>query len=247
MRSQPQNELTKGNVLFIILLAVALFAALTYAVTRGERGGVVDITAEKAETISAQIIQFTSLVETAMTRLKLSNGCSPNQISFNYDSDADGNFMDAGDLYNNTSSPTDLSCHIFHPSGGGIAYIEPADEWLDSTQSAEGMYGEWVFTAANTVENIGLDANADMVVLLPYLNREVCVQINDKLGVASAPANPPAEGSNIDMTRYAGTVSSSPSAIWDTSADGREAACLTASDTTPASGSYFLYHVLEPR
>lgn len=245
MHASP--KLLKGNVLFIILLAVALFAALTYAVTRGERGGVVDITPEKARTFAGQITQFATMAETTVTRLKLSNGCDLTEISFNYDSDGDGDFTDADDLYNNANSPEDHSCHVFHPDGGGIAYQAPDTTWLDSTQSAELMYGEWNFNLANTVEDVGLTANGDLVVLLYYLQREICVQINDKLGIADAPSDPPAEGTNVVMGRFAGAIPGSLGALWDTHANGRHSACLTASDTTPASGTYFFYHVLEPR
>ena len=104
----------RGNVLFLILLAIALFAVLSYAVTQSSRSSGRDAAAENAITDAAQITQYATLVEQTVTRLRLSNGCRDTQISFAADSDGDGNWYDADDDYHNPNAPSDFSCHVFH-------------------------------------------------------------------------------------------------------------------------------------
>lgn len=65
----------RGNVLFLILIAVALFAALSYAVTSSQRGGGKGISDEKVKTGAASIQQYVSLMRASVQRLMLS-GCT---------------------------------------------------------------------------------------------------------------------------------------------------------------------------
>ena len=58
----------RGNALFLILIAVALFAALSYAVTQSGRGsGTVD--RETAMITAGQITQYPAGLRTAITRM----------------------------------------------------------------------------------------------------------------------------------------------------------------------------------
>ena len=52
----------KGNVLFLILIAVALFAALSYAVTQSSRSGGGDANNETSLINSAQVTQYPASV-----------------------------------------------------------------------------------------------------------------------------------------------------------------------------------------
>ena len=57
-------------VLFLILIAVALFAALSYAVTNSGRGGG-GTDREQAEIMAAQMMQFISSLQTAKQRYEI--------------------------------------------------------------------------------------------------------------------------------------------------------------------------------
>lgn len=101
----------KGNVLFLILIAVALFGALTYAVTSSSRTGANTTEKEQAKLDQAVMDNYMSAINFGKMRLEMA-GCS----SIDYTAPAD---QGAGDK----------SCHIFHPDGGGVAY---QDFGLDS-------------------------------------------------------------------------------------------------------------------
>ena len=59
----------RGNVLFLILIAVALFAALSYAVTQSSRSGGGDAGKETNLVNSAQLTQYPAGIRTAIVRM----------------------------------------------------------------------------------------------------------------------------------------------------------------------------------
>ena len=113
-----------GNVLFLILIAVVLFAALSYAVTSSSgSGGNKDTSEDKAKLYVAEITQYASAVRTAITWLTATSKCDDTELSF------EGPPFDGSDVdYVNPNSPNDFSCHIFHPEGGGVSFRTPDDK-----------------------------------------------------------------------------------------------------------------------
>lgn len=66
----------RGNILFLILLAVILFAALSYAVTSSMRGGGKGASGEKLETTYAELSNIFALAQGTYPRLRQIGGCS---------------------------------------------------------------------------------------------------------------------------------------------------------------------------
>ena len=151
----------RGNILFLILLAVVLFAALSYAVTRGERGQVKNASSEKSSTIASNIVQTGGLLENTVNRLRLTNSCKENQLSFD-------NPTVSG--YTNSAAPADKSCHVFDPAGGGVSWPTPPQD------SGATVYyiGTPMVTGAGT-------GGADLTLFADGLTREVCDEINQKV------------------------------------------------------------------
>ena len=99
----------KGNALFLILIAVALFAALSYAVTQSGRGGS-GIDKEQAEFVAAKLFNFTTAFQTGVDRLRL-GGCDVEEISFANDvySSQDGTVIIYPDGHNPNTPADGLS------------------------------------------------------------------------------------------------------------------------------------------
>ena len=88
----------KGNVLFLILIAVVLFGALSYAVTNSMRTGSSTTEKEQAKLDQAEIDSYTAALNQGKMRLELINGCK----TIDYTPPAD---QEAGDK----------SCHPGNP------------------------------------------------------------------------------------------------------------------------------------
>jgi hypothetical protein len=109
--SQKTNS---GNILFLILIAVALFAALSYTVTQMGRTPGSTIENEKAKLSQAEIDSYTAQLNQGKSRLELINNCK----NIDYTPPAD---QVAGDK----------SCHMFHPDGAGVAHRSFSDTCPD--------------------------------------------------------------------------------------------------------------------
>lgn len=155
-----------GNVLFLILIAVALFAALSYAVTQSTRSGGGNADKETSLLNSASLTQYPASLRTSIIRMVL-NGTSVQNLEFNAPADF-------GALTSNNVG-------VFHPEGGGAVYqLGPAEVMANNTPA------QWHFNAEWTVPQIGLDtagAGNDIIAFLPDVSQSVCESINDKLNI----------------------------------------------------------------
>lgn len=163
----------KGNALFLILIAVALFALLSYAVTQSGRGSG-SANKEQAILDSAAIVSYVGEMQQAVNRMLLTNKCTDTNISFQ-------NTTVAG--YTNPTSPSDNSCNLFAPEGGGMV-VKP----MPARAFASGTAGSFFFPNISCASGIGTacdntSASKDMMVGYTALSNEVCAQINRSLGI----------------------------------------------------------------
>ena len=156
-----------GNVLFLILIAVALFAALSYAVTSSTRSSGGDAASETNLISSAQITQYPSAVSTAIVRMIIS-GTAVSELRFNRPSEY-------GDLDSNTIG-------VFHPAGGGSTYIEAPGDIMVS-----GNAGPWVFNGELEIPDIGIAGAGgnDIIAYLIGIKQTICEKINVEYGLGS--------------------------------------------------------------
>ena len=119
-----KNKKTQsGNVLFLILIAVALFAALSYAVTQSTRGaGNADNELQEIE--QATLENCNASIQASSMRVEVMNGCTSNELSYELPNGTNVN----------PNAPIDKSCHIFSPGRGGAA---PCGPWLDGCNSTQ--------------------------------------------------------------------------------------------------------------
>lgn len=154
-----------GNVLFLILIAVVLFAALSYAVTQSSRSGAGSAANETNSLNAAQITQYPASVRTATIRMMV-NGTDVTELEFNPPA--------------TFGSLTSTAVGVFHPSGGGATYVSaPADVM------ANNLPGTWYFNANFDIVEVGTTGvnGNDLIAFLPGIKSAVCTRINEELGI----------------------------------------------------------------
>jgi hypothetical protein len=167
----------RGNALFLILIAVALFAALGYAITQSGRGNG-NANKEQVALQAARLISFAGTLQSAAQRLQLTGGCTADQIDFGV------NFGPYGwDTVDNPLRPTDGSCDMFAPTGGGVA-----DPKFDNSFYLAG--GAWKSLAfiRTPIVNVGNPvlgnwATYPTLLMLTAASRELCDEINKRDGI----------------------------------------------------------------
>lgn len=224
-----------GNVLFLILIAVALFAALSYAVTQSTRSGGGDANRETSLVNSAQITQYPASVKTSITRMIVSLNIDPTNLEFN----PPATFAALSANQNG----------VFHPSGGGATYQLAPDAVVDTAVNAT---KEWHFNGENEIKNIGTDgapsvSSADIIAFLPGVKLSICQKIHDQLGISTTIPDLSAAGidatTDMDSVGGAGTSITAPGGgiITHATLDGQPQGCFE-----DAAG-YVYYHVLVER
>lgn len=174
MKQQRSGE--SGNVLFLILIAVALFAALSYAVTQSTRSGGGDANSETNLISSAQITQYPASVRTSIIRMIVSSGVTTGELRFNAPSDFAAGCGDAA---------AQALC-VFHPNGGNATYTTAPPEVME-----DNAQGEWTFNGDFEILNVGITTDDDaagqeVIAFLPGIKQAVCSRINEELGLGTA-------------------------------------------------------------
>lgn len=171
---QTARQSEKGNVLFLILIAVALFAALSYVVTQSTRSGGGSTEREKNILSSAQMTQYPTALRTSIIRMVLA-GVAIENVKF----DAPGS---AGFSVPSTSQL------VFHPQGGGATFQQAPSE-LSSTGNNQLT---WTYNAQIAIPGIGIDGAGgnDVIAFLPGVSSGVCRQVNEELGINVTGASP---------------------------------------------------------
>lgn len=235
VREQAVKRNDAGNVLFLILIAVALFAALSYAVTQSTRSGGGDASSETNLVNSAQITQYPASVKTAITRMIISSSIDPTTLEFNPPADfADLSASDHG---------------VFHPQGGGASYILAPDAVVEAAINANKT---WVFNGENEILNIGTNgaptvSSADIIAFLPGTKLAICQSIHSKLGLSTTIPDLSAAGIDFatDMVSVGGagaTIAAGGGIITHATLDGQPQGCFLG-----AANNYVYYHVLVER
>jgi len=241
-----------GNVLWYILLAIFLLGALTMFMSNTGSQSEDTGSAEKASIHASEILKYAAGIKTAVDLL-MAQGCSETQLSFWNDHNKDGT-ENASDLFYNSRSPTDRTCHLFHANGAGISWRKVKPEWLDKSQNAKAGYGDWFFSAQSRIVNIGTwcatPACNEIVILLPYLNKETCKRINQMLNVNPGSHEPPKDDNSAygytSPYAFNGTFTGN-NVLNDTTnfLAGKKTGCFEGDLNPP--GGYHFYHVLLAR
>jgi hypothetical protein len=221
-----------GNVFFYIFLAVALFAALSYAVSQSGRGTVQSIASEKDRLNATEILDYAETMAKAVGAMRL-RGITPENISFAH-ADLAGGYGVPG------AKP---EAELFDPEGGNIVLRLPPDGIMAASQN----FG---FTGTSEVENVGATCAqascADLLVYLKGLNRDGCITINKLLKIDNPSGEPPQENA-FAVTPYAGTFGYDQTIGSGSPLSGKLTGCFYVDQPNPTPDDYYFYRVLIAR
>lgn len=178
---QRERAGESGNVLFLILIAVALFAALSYAVTQSTRSGAGDTASETALISSAQLTQYPAGIRTSVVRMII-GGVAVDELLFNSPSDFGVAFFTS-----DAQAEANRRRLVFHPNGGNATYQRPPRDVVTVADAA------WYFNAVAQIQNIGMtgtgsdNSGNDVVAWLPDVTLGVCKRLNEEVGISSIP------------------------------------------------------------
>lgn len=228
---QNERRSERGNVLFLILIAVALFAALSYAVTQSTRSGGGDASKETNLVNAAGITQYPASIKTAITRMIITNSVTPEELLF-----------DTPSTFSSLATDADKANAVFYPTGGGASYVEAPASVMESK-----TLGTWHFNGENQVVNIGepgaLSAStADVIAFLPGVKKAVCDSIHTKLGIPLVYDTLTGIDEASDMDYADPEIDAGGGTITSTELDGQPQGCFQQ----PAD-NYIYYHVVVER
>ena len=164
----------KGNALFLILIAVALFAALSYAVTQSGRGGS-GIDREQAEIYAAQILQQVAAIQAQIQRLEIAQGYD--QVFLD-----ESSATSSGTCYYSQTPVSSCTTVGLLSDDGGLDDLF----WTDDIQTQAARDDNEVTWGLVIVEHsingvtVGTE-KPDLILQVPGLKDEICEAINAKL------------------------------------------------------------------
>lgn len=245
MSKTVQNR-ESGNVLFLILIAVALFAALSYAVTSSTNSGGGNANDESNLVNSAAVTQYPASIKTAMIRMMVSN----NIDAVGLDGSNDNGLLFDKPPYSDIVSGNEDRV-VFHPSGGGASYTRAPTSVMDS--GGGNLTGDWFFNIDYEVDNIGTTANGsagnEIIAFLPGLSASICNRINVELGITGdtilSGAIDPVDNATVDDTISTANAAANGigTNLGAAGLDGQPYGCFRDG----AAGDYIYYHVLLER
>lgn len=239
-----------GNVLFLILIATALFAALTYTVVNSSRSGSTS-QQERISLSAGQLIQYPADIRASAMRITIMGNALDTDISFDT-----GNW---GHTNYQHGVPQPDRNKIFSPDGGSLPWQRTQPEWLDKNFSAQPYYGLWLFTGGSCIPGIGAgsdntcnnnDLQLELVAVAPYITEDICREINKRLGLQTIHDDPPqliGDAWPAANAEFAGIYQNGEVII---DADGIlhsvDTACFEGNGNPPA-GSYHVYSTIVQR
>lgn len=217
----------KGNVFVYILIAVGLFAALMFVISKSatQTDAAGELSEGESKIVAGEIITYAASATNTLSQMQ-QTGATINMIDFMLPSDTDFNI-----------APTIYK--FFHPDGGGFNYkpLPTKASADDKTGLAAGYYIgrfnniEWTPTTAN-----------DVVFTAYEIKESVCKELNQK--VVGSTNIPTVTGDSLQNLFVYDDLHSG------TNANFMKADCpicdeISALCVTDGSGKYAFYSILE--
>ncbi|MFA5592528.1 MAG: hypothetical protein WC989_04360 [Micavibrio sp.] len=246
-----------GSALVFILIAVALFAALSYAMMRDGGTGAATRTMSDAQLrlAAAEIISYGDAIAHAVQRMRI-NGCSDREIDFSDHGGVAKNTAGEPVPYNNPYRREDGSCGIFHPNGGKITPRLIDEKYASDPALVNPTWShpQSLWLSAMGVKGVGTEGpdGTDLVLYAGRLRKDVCLTINDMLRVSNPSGSPPHEGGYClgGGHKFEGeypACGNNPIGYSESALVGKRAGCRRSGNASSGAEQYSFYRVLIAR
>lgn len=241
----PAKSLTartreRGNILFIILIAVALIGMLTAAVQYSSRPEGANIDNETMIVRAGDVQRAADELARAILFIR-ENGVSESDIRFA----GPGMPSDYGAF---DADPAKNKGQVFHAQGGAAKYRNPPGDVL----AVPGQ--TWEFYGGTAIPQVGSN-KADLVAVVPNVSKQFCETINRMNGLTGQPRD---DGTGAGSCIHAGTTGrfgsgGSTPVTFDTTPNTMDEASFSKKPALQgcvqcAQGNgYHFYHVLMAR
>lgn len=246
MKPVHDRRSESGNAMIYIFIAIALLAALSFAVSQSSRSAGKSLAEDRAALVASEIISYGDTVAKASGQLRL-RGIKDYQLRFAHpDAPADYGTYD--------DEPT---AEIFNPAGGGVLYRAPPP------QAGSGPPLVYEISGDVAIDRIGLtgctapahqpEDCSELLIVVAGLRKEVCQMINDQLGLAHRNDEPPEDDALPTTPRFVGNASSTPNpyTFTETIGDDGDSALLSQQTAgcyyNSGAASHVYYQVLIAR
>jgi len=230
LKSGPDAQ--GGSVLILILVAIGLFAALSYVMLREGGTGAAARTMSDAQArlAAAEIIAYGDALASAVQRLRL-RGCSENEFDFANDA---WTMNDGTPLYTGGHNPYAVpDCALF--AGGHLRPVIWPDSYLRAAigQPHNTKKGHARIIRAS-LPQVGEANKQEMLYRAVSIHRQICLKINDMLGVDNPDGELPRIGGNTVGDYHGIFGTSSPPDDANEALTGKTAFC-----TSSGGNSYY--------
>ena len=170
--NQSKANTEQGNVLFLILIAVAMFAALSYAVTSSNRSSS-NASNEASLISSSAVTHYPAQVRTMINKM-IFKGLDLIELEFNKPEDL--------------ATCSNPKVCVFHPQGGGAIFGSVPPDALEAGAPTNG----WTFSSIWEVVEVGSSvttsfAGNDIMMFITGVKEGVCNKVHQKMGITSIP------------------------------------------------------------
>lgn len=186
----------RGNALFLVMIAVVLFAALTFAVTRGGGSGT-GMTKEKASVAASEVLSYAKTVEQTIQRMMTVYGVGEQSIDPGHSETTYAGVTNTD--YAGNSNCTATNCRLFTDKSGPVVVNRFANyvgtrpvTWLD-TANVLPQLNLWMVD----VNGVGTSA-PDIALRITGLSEAVCKAINRQAGFSDSVDPEEVGGSGAD-------------------------------------------------
>ncbi len=165
-----QHGIALGPILFII----AILAILAAAIAAGTGSFTANTSAEQAKSNAEALVQYADQLNMAVQKVMADNSCSDTQLQFQAA---------------NSNAPSDGSCNIFDPRGGGIVdmsftNLAGAFDMTKATNNGNwwGTFGHFSQEYHNPILGYGSSSNAQLLFQVDDISLATCMAINKIVG-----------------------------------------------------------------